>query len=98
MHSVSHKFVVRARANLINFPPSLRWKEPVGMPRANFFKFFVTIWFSELSCADGRRDDDMIDCVASRWQRLFATARLSVSDPALDSESRALKRPSFHRS
>lgn len=98
MHSVSHKFVVRARVNLINFPPSLRRKELMGMPRASFFKFVVAIWFSELSCADGRRDDCMIDCAASRWQRLFTTARLSLSDPALDSESRALKRPSSHRS
>lgn len=48
------------------------------------------IWFSELSCADSRRDDDMIDCAASRWQRLFMTARLSVSDPALDSKKTLL--------
>lgn len=41
MHSVSHKFVVRARANLINFPPSLRRKEPVGVRKANVFKFVV---------------------------------------------------------
>lgn len=42
MHSVSHKFVLRGRANLINFPPSLCRKEPVGVPRANFFKFVVS--------------------------------------------------------